>query len=154
MILAAQARAVEILTPAASDRPKARSARLSPHATRRLPSSLAQKGVCRNLVTVRIPDRAEAGTLRFSELRRGVGDVSQRMLSQTVRRLEEDGLVAREVMPTVPPRVRYSLTDLGHSLLKPVRGLVAWADANRARIHAARVAFRKRQSTVGGAASS
>src|SRR5512142_1099030 len=69
----------------------------------------------------------ETGTLRFSDLRRAVGDISQRMLSQTLRRLEEDGLVSREVFPTVPPRVDYSLTELGRSLLAPVRNLVAWA---------------------------
>ncbi len=84
----------------------------------------------------------EKGTMRFSELRRQVGDISQRMLSRTVRRLEEEGLVAREVYPTVPPRVDYSLTTLGRSLLRPVRVLVAWAEANRERIHAARASFK------------
>lgn len=84
------------------------------------------------------------GTLRFSELRREVGDISQRMLSQTVRRLEEDGLVSRRVFPTVPPRVDYSLTPLGHSLLVPLDGLVAWAETNRPAIHAARDAYLER----------
>lgn len=83
----------------------------------------------------------QPGTLRFSQLRRAVGDISQRMLSQTVRRLEEDGLVSRRVFPTVPPRVDYSLTPLGLSLLVPVESLVEWAMANRPAIHAAREAF-------------
>jgi DNA-binding HxlR family transcriptional regulator len=86
----------------------------------------------------------EAGTLRFSDLRRAVGDISQRMLAQTVRRLEQDGLVKRTVHPTVPPRVDYCLTDLGRSLLVPVATLVAWANANRPRIHAARSAYDRR----------
>jgi len=84
------------------------------------------------------------GTLRFSELRREVGDISQRMLSQTVRRLEEDGLVSRRVFPTVPPRVDYSLTPLGQSLLVPLDGLLVWVEANRPAIHAARETFRAR----------
>jgi len=83
----------------------------------------------------------QSGTLRFSELRRAVGDISQRMLSQTVRRLEQDGLVSRRVFPTVPPRVDYSLTPLGLSLLVPVESLVEWAQENRSAIHAAREAF-------------
>ncbi|HWQ07780.1 MAG TPA: helix-turn-helix domain-containing protein [Holophaga sp.] len=89
--------------------------------------------------------RLEPGTLRFSDLRRAVGDISQRMLSQTVRRLEEEGLVGREVHPTVPPRVDYSLTELGRSLLVPVRHLVAWAETNHAQVRAARARFRSRQ---------
>ena len=87
----------------------------------------------------------QPGTLRVSQLRRAVGDISQRMLSQTVRRLEEEGLIAREVHPTVPPRVDYSLTELGRSLLVPVRQLVAWAESNHAQIRAARLRFRSRQ---------
>lgn len=88
--------------------------------------------------------RLENGTLRFSDLRRAVGDISQRMLSQTVRRLEEEGLVARQVHPTVPPRVDYSLTELGRSLLVPVRQLVAWAKLNHAHIREARSRYRNR----------
>jgi DNA-binding HxlR family transcriptional regulator len=88
------------------------------------------------------------GTLRFSDLRRAVGDISQRMLAQTVRHLEEDGLVLRRVYPTVPPRVEYSLTELGHSLLRPVEALVQWADAHHDEVRAARVAFRQQQGDV------
>jgi len=82
------------------------------------------------------------GTLRFSDLRRAVGDISQRMLSQTVRRLEQDGLVARRVHPTVPPRVDYTLTDMGQSILGPLEALVDWAEAHHGRIREAREAFR------------
>lgn len=78
------------------------------------------------------------GTLRFSQLRRAIGDISQRMLSLTVRRLEQDGFVSRTVYPTVPPSVEYSLTELGRSVLEPVGALVEWATVNRDAIHAAR----------------
>ncbi len=78
---------------------------------------------------------------RFGELRRELDDISQRMLTQTLRDLQRDGLVARTVLPTSPPSVEYRLTDLGVSILKSMRGLVTWAERNRAAIEAARVAF-------------
>ncbi len=83
----------------------------------------------------------EAGTLRFSELKGRISDISQRMLAQTLRNLEQDGLVSREVFPTVPPRVEYTLTQLGHSLLVPVRGMIRWAAENQEAVHAARRAY-------------
>jgi len=67
------------------------------------------------------------GSLRFNELRRAIPTVSQRMLTLTLRNLERDGLVNRTVTPTIPPRVDYELTELGHSLQKPICGLVQWA---------------------------
>ena len=80
-------------------------------------------------------------SLRFSEIKRQIGDISQRMLSQTLRRLEQDGYVRRTVFPTVPPRVEYALTDLGVSLMQPLGGLMAWANANFAAVLAAREAY-------------
>ena len=71
------------------------------------------------------------GPRRFNELKRAVTGVSQRMLSLTLRRLERDGLVSRTVTPTVPPRVDYALTGLGHSLHLTVDELARWAIANR-----------------------
>ena len=71
------------------------------------------------------------GTLRFTELRRQIEGVSQRMLTLTLRNLERDGLVTRTVHPVVPPRVDYELTVLGHGLLEAVQPLVGWARANR-----------------------
>src|SRR5437763_13863210 len=71
------------------------------------------------------------GPKRFNELRRALGSISQRMLTLTLRGLERDGLVTRTVFPTIPPRVDYELTKLGHSLLKPVNGLGLWARQNR-----------------------
>jgi len=80
----------------------------------------------------------EGGTRRFSVLRRAIPDISQRMLAQTVRHLEADGLVSRTVYPTIPPRVDYALTELGRSFLVPLEGLVAWAEAHHATIKQAR----------------
>ncbi|MDT0441214.1 winged helix-turn-helix transcriptional regulator [Streptomyces johnsoniae] len=64
---------------------------------------------------------------RFNELHRAVEGISQRMLTRTLRGLENDGLVRREVFPTVPPGVEYSLTPLGRSLLEPLSALADWA---------------------------
>lgn len=70
------------------------------------------------------------GRARFSELERAVPGISQRMLSSTLKHLERDGLVIRELFPEVPPRVEYEMTVLGKSLLRPTQGLVDWAKAN------------------------
>jgi DNA-binding HxlR family transcriptional regulator len=75
---------------------------------------------------------------RFGELRRAVPDISQRMLTQTLRDLQRDGLVSRVVFPTTPPTVEYALTELGNSLLDPMRGLVDWADQRHDVIRKAR----------------
>ncbi|MDR3511728.1 MAG: helix-turn-helix domain-containing protein [Caulobacteraceae bacterium] len=70
------------------------------------------------------------GRARFSALERAIPGISQRMLSVTLKNLERDGLVVREVFPEVPPRVEYEITDLGRSLLACAQGLVDWAKAN------------------------
>ena len=67
------------------------------------------------------------GTLRFNELRRNMSDCSQKMLSQTLKRLETIHLVHREVFPVIPPRVEYTLTDMGKSLMPNILSLMAWA---------------------------
>tara|TARA_R110002020_G_scaffold35195_8_gene106338 strand:- start:932 stop:1336 length:405 start_codon:yes stop_codon:yes gene_type:complete len=81
------------------------------------------------------------GTLRFSELKRAVEGISQKMLTTTLRGLERDGYLTRTVYPTVPPRVDYELTPLGRELLEPVAALGNWAVANHARVIAARRAY-------------
>ncbi|WP_246524994.1 winged helix-turn-helix transcriptional regulator [Sphingobium phenoxybenzoativorans] len=78
------------------------------------------------------------GPRRFSELKRGIDGVSQRMLTLTLRGLERDGLITRKVTPSIPPRVDYALTDVGKSLLEPVKALGDWAIANRTTVDAAR----------------
>jgi len=81
------------------------------------------------------------GPRRFSELKRAIDGISQRMLTLTLRGLERDGLVTRTVFPTIPPRVDYALTDLGRSLWPPVQALGEWAHANNATINAARARY-------------
>jgi DNA-binding HxlR family transcriptional regulator len=81
------------------------------------------------------------GPKRFNELRRGLGSISQRMLTLTLRGLERDGLVKRTLFPTIPPRVDYELTPLGRSLLAPVTELSAWARKNRPAIEKAQQRF-------------
>ena len=78
------------------------------------------------------------GKKRFSELRRSIEVISQRMLTLTLKGLERDGLITRTAYPTIPPRVEYELTKLGRSLLTPITGLGNWAGKNRERIQVAR----------------
>jgi DNA-binding HxlR family transcriptional regulator len=84
------------------------------------------------------------GPRRFSELKRQVGGISQRMLTLTLRGLERDGLLTRTVTPSIPPRVDYALTELGHSLRVPVIALGEWASAHIDKIHEAREAYDER----------
>jgi DNA-binding HxlR family transcriptional regulator len=91
--------------------------------------------------TVLVVSTLGEGPKRFNELRRALGSISQRMLTLTLRALERDGLVTRTVFPTIPPRVDYELTKLGHSLLEPVSSLGLWARQNRSSIEAARRRF-------------
>jgi DNA-binding HxlR family transcriptional regulator len=78
---------------------------------------------------------------RFGALRRAIPDISQRMLTETLRNLQRDGLIRRTVFDTVPPSVEYALTPLGESLLEPLASLVEWANMHHTRIRAARAAF-------------
>ena len=89
------------------------------------------------LVLLSLQDR----TLRFMELKRLIGDITQRVLTQTLRQLERDGYVARRIYPTSPPTVEYWLTPRGKSLLKAMSGLVAWANANFEGVIEARKAY-------------
>lgn len=83
------------------------------------------------------------GPQRFSALARAVPDISKRMLTQTLRTLETDGLVHRDVQPTVPPSVTYSLTPLGGSFAAPLLGLIEWAESNFAAVLDARARMAK-----------
>jgi len=88
---------------------------------------------------------AAHGELRFTQLSRLVSGVSQKMLTQTLRQMERDGMVTRTVHPVVPPRVEYRLTDLGASLGAAFCGVWIWAEDNLARVQNARVQFDARQ---------
>lgn len=80
-----------------------------------------------SLLVLYVLDKAEKDTLRFKELQRAVPDISQKMLTVTLRTLEEDGYVTRTIYPEVPPRVEYALTDRAKSLLPHIDGLIGWA---------------------------
>ena len=91
--------------------------------------------------SVLVVTRLGGGPLRFNELRRAIGGISQRMLTLTLRGLERDGLITRTAYPTIPPRVDYALTPLGRDLLIPVSALGAWAIRNQPKIARAREQF-------------
>jgi DNA-binding HxlR family transcriptional regulator len=86
------------------------------------------------------------GTLRYAALQREIGDVSQKMLTQTLRSLERDGLVQRTVHPVVPPRVEYKLTRLGRTLIEPLQALCRWSEKHLAELQANRA--RTKQAAV------
>jgi len=91
--------------------------------------------------SVLILKNLEEGPQRFGALRRRIGDISQRMLTQTLRDLQRDGLILRTVYPTVPPSVDYRLTRLGTSLMDPLEYLVQWSDRNHQKVRKARQSF-------------
>ena len=79
-------------------------------------------------------DQSSSGVLRYSEIQRQITDCSQKMLSQTLRRLESNHLVSRTVYPVVPPKVEYALTDVGRSLMPCINSRIAWAQENFSRV--------------------
>ena len=121
------------------------------------PAGLHSAG-CRNVAPVlnRVGDKWSMmivmmladGPLRFSELKRAIDGISQRMLTLSLRGLERDGLVTRTVTPSIPPRVDYELTDLGASLREPVKALGDWAIEHIACIRAAQERFDAAQDAI------
>jgi DNA-binding HxlR family transcriptional regulator len=89
----------------------------------------------------------EHGTLRFTDVGRKVGDISQKMLTKTLRQMEADGLVERTVHPVIPPHVDYKLTEMGRSLGGAFCGVWLWAEAYHDQIEQSRKAFAERNST-------
>ncbi|NGN68947.1 helix-turn-helix transcriptional regulator [Streptomyces sp. A7024] len=81
------------------------------------------------------------GTLRFSELRRRIGGVSEKMLAQTLQTLERDGMVLREARPVIPPHVEYSLTPLGEQAARQVWALATWSQEHLQDVQKARTAY-------------
>ncbi|MFH8291367.1 winged helix-turn-helix transcriptional regulator [Streptomyces sp. NPDC018059] len=94
------------------------------------------------LVLIALEERSR----RFSELRRAIGRVSEKMLTQTLQTLERDGLVHRDAKPVIPPRVDYSLTELGREAAAQVRGLAAWTERRMADVQKARTAYDEARS--------
>ena len=87
----------------------------------------------------------EHGTLRFSQIGRVVEGISQKMLTNTLREMERDGLVTRTVHPVIPPHVDYTLTELGRELSAAFCGVWLWAETYHGKVMAARAAFRERE---------
>jgi len=83
----------------------------------------------------------ENGTQRFSELRDAVGGITPKVLTQTLRAMERDGLVARKVYAEVPPKVEYTLTELGRSLMRPLTAIRTWAEENMDELFATRARY-------------
>lgn len=109
-----------------------------PDAVRELLTKVGDKwSIFLILTLAKLPDMRA----RFSELERAIPGVSQRMLTLTLRTLERDGLLTREMFPEVPLRVEYELTPLGRSLLRPMQGLVDWVTENWKLVKQARTAF-------------
>ena len=102
------------------------------------------------LIIIMLADRPR----RFSDLKRAIGGISQRMLTLCLRGLERDGLVKRTVFPVVPPRVEYELTALGQSLREPVTQLANWAKSHLAELDAARAEFDRREALAHPASDS
>ncbi|MTG88277.1 transcriptional regulator [Cellulosimicrobium sp. BIT-GX5] len=98
-----------------------------------------------SLLAIALLDRR---VMRFTELKREIDGISQRMLSRTLRQLERDGIVERTVHPTVPPRVDYALTEMGRSLHATTKALVVWTEAHQERIAAARSAYDEREAAL------
>jgi DNA-binding HxlR family transcriptional regulator len=123
-----------------------------------LPPLAHRDGDCRGVASIlaRVGDkwsvfvimRLGGGPLRFNEIKRMVGGISQRMLTLTLRGLERDGLVTRTVFPTIPPRVDYELTDLGRGLWQPVEALGKWASDHQTEIEGARTKFDRRNDAA------
>jgi len=85
----------------------------------------------------------EAGKMRFNELHKSIGDVSQKMLTTTLRTLEADGLISRKVFPEIPPRVEYELTEMGRTLVPHIYSLSAWAEEHMPAIKRSRKKYQK-----------
>lgn len=109
-----------------------------------------------SLLVIAMLEQRPTARARFSELKRSIPGISQRMLTATLRSLERDGLLIREIYAEVPPRVEYELTPLGKKFMQPVRGLVTWLQTNWSSIRTAREAFdrRARKSRYAATASS
>jgi DNA-binding HxlR family transcriptional regulator len=94
-----------------------------------------------SLLVIAMLEQRPTARARFSELKRSIPGISQRMLTATLRSLERDGLLTRHVYAEVPPRVEYALTPLGKQFMQPVRGLVTWLQTHWSSIRAAREKF-------------
>jgi DNA-binding HxlR family transcriptional regulator len=100
--------------------------------------------------TVMVVGALSEGTMRYGELHRSIDGISQRMLTLTLKGLEEDGLVIRTVYPTIPPRVEYTLTAMGRTLTRPLFALYEWTMEHRPAMLQARKAFARTSAKKAG----
>lgn len=100
--------------------------------------------------TVMVVYTLAEGTKRYSQLQREIDGISQKMLTQTLRRLEQDGLVERTVYPVVPPMVEYALTELGRTLIGPLSAIGDWAMAHSHEVEAAQARYKSKTKLVQG----
>ncbi|WP_182882691.1 winged helix-turn-helix transcriptional regulator [Microbispora sp. H10949] len=107
-------------------------------ASRKVLDSIANKWTCL------LVDALRDGPVRFGALRRKLDGITQKSLTQTLRAMERDGMVVRTMYPTIPPRVEYELSDLGHSLVVLMEGIRVWSETHVGEIEAARAAFDSR----------
>ncbi|KAA9373507.1 helix-turn-helix domain-containing protein [Microbispora amethystogenes] len=107
-------------------------------ASRKVLDSIANKWTCL------LVDALRDGPVRFGALRRRLDGITQKSLTQTLRAMERDGMVVRTMYPTIPPRVEYELSDLGHSLVVLMEGIRTWSETHVGEIEAARAAFDSR----------
>jgi DNA-binding HxlR family transcriptional regulator len=98
--------------------------------------------------SVLVVNLLQGETMRFAELQRAIDGISQKMLTQTLRGLERDGLVSRTVYPEVPPRVEYRLTGLGQTLVEPISSVVRWAERHVDEIEGAQAHYDEGQGTA------
>ena len=95
--------------------------------------------------TIKVVVTLSEGPMRYNQLFKNVGGISQRMLTLTLKNLERDGLVSRTMYPTIPPRVDYELTERGKTLFEPLNALWTWVEANHEAIERDRQAFDERE---------
>src|SRR3979409_2470163 len=124
----------------------AESATLTAHHDCEFREVLDRVGDKWTLLVIAMLEQRPTQRARFSELKRSIPGISQRMLTATLRSLERDGLLTRDVYAEVPPRVEYELTPLGRRFMQPVRALVAWLQMNWSAIRTARDKFARRQA--------
>lgn len=99
-----------------------------------------------NKWTVLVIGLLEDGPKRFSSIQRSVDGISQKMLTQTLRRLERDGLVLRTVFPVVPPHVEYELTELGKTIIQPIAEIRQWAKNNIEDIRRSQLSYDRKRN--------
>lgn len=132
-------------------------AKSKPSSVKNLEPNLEAQAQCKAMAQVldRVGDKwtvmvvgvLSGGPQRFNAILRTIGGVSHRMLTLTLRGLERDGLVTRTIYPTIPPKVEYELTELGSSLIAPLRALASWGAKSRPAIEEARAKFDARTAT-------